>query len=231
MKTRLIFIFSFALLILFAQKSLAQNEYLDYRLRDTLPDKDFTIFNMNDFRDALVQLGINVYKWNLPIPQDKDYKVHFYLKEYEKGKLIKDTVLYKSSSKYWGFGDEGLAKYKYFKNLRIISEMPDEKDEYFKLKFSLNSGKFQFGKYIKDRPELRSYWLRRFAETDFEIGKDIPLLLYTSGWEIMAGGKKSRQYCGPNNPSADLNDNSFDDSLHYIIVGYRVLDEDFYGRD
>jgi len=67
MKTRLIFIFSFALLILFAQKSLAQNEYLDYRLRDTLPDKDFTIFNMNDFRDALVQLGINVYKWNLPI--------------------------------------------------------------------------------------------------------------------------------------------------------------------
>lgn len=140
-------------------------------------------------------------------------------------------IIDKSSSKYWGFGDDGLAKYKYFKSLRIISEMPDENDEYFKLKFSLNSGNFEFGEYIKDRPDLHSYWLRRFAETNFEIGKNIPLLLYTSGWDVMVGGKKSRQYCGPNNPSADLNDNSFDDSLHFIIVGYRVLDEDFYGRD
>lgn len=230
MKTRIILILSFFLIIV-THKTQAQNEYLDYRLRDTVPDKDFTIFNMNDFRDALVQLGINIYKWNLPIPHDKDYKVHFYLQEYEKGKLIKDTVLADFSSKIWGFGNDGLAKYKYLKNLRIISEMPEHEEEYLTLKFSLNSGKFEFGKYIKDRPKLRSYWLRKFAETNFEIGKDIPLLLYTSGWDIMIRGKKSRQYCGPNYPSADLNDDSFDDSIHYIILGYRVLDEEFYGRD
>ncbi|WP_163323019.1 hypothetical protein [Draconibacterium mangrovi] len=66
---------------------------MDYTISYTVSDENFTIFNMNDFRDALVQLGINVYKWNLSIPQDKDYSLRFYIQEYEKTKLVKDTII------------------------------------------------------------------------------------------------------------------------------------------
>lgn len=68
-------------------------------------------------------------------------------------------------------------------------------------------------------------------ETNFELEKDIPLLLYSAGWETNMGGQKVRQFCGPGYPPADLNDDSFRKSDHYFILGYRVLDKDFYGRD
>lgn len=209
---------------------MAQNEYMDYKTRATVPDADFTIFNMNDFRDALVQLGINVYKWNLPIPEDKDYKLKFYVQEYEKGKLIKDTVLNQWSTKRWGNDDRGMAAYIFLKNLRIITEMPEEDDPKFRLKFSLNNGLYQCSGSISDRQELRPYFLKQFDEIDFEVGKDIPMLLYTSGWDFVIAGEKSRRFCGANHPN-DVNDKDIIKSNHYFVFGYRVIDEEFYGRD
>jgi len=229
-KTFLLVIVSF---FLFIEKNNAQNEYLDYRIQDTVSDENFTIFNMNDFRDALVQLGINIYKWNLPIPRDKDYKFEFYYQEYENTRLLKDTVINRSTTKFWGFDNNSRVEYQYFKNIRIISEMPDFKDktDKLRLRISVNSGKFQFGESILPRPEYGVYFLRKFEETDFEIGKNIPLLLFTAGWETNVSGQKVRQFCGPNQPPSDLNDKSLSDSDHYFVIGYRVIDEDFYGRD
>jgi hypothetical protein len=158
---------------------------MDYKTRATVPDADFTIFNMNNFRDALVQLGINVYKWNLPIPEDKDYKLKFYVQEYEKGKLIRDTVLNQWSTKRWGNDDRGMAAY---------------------------------------------IFLKQFDEIDFEVEKDIPMLLYTSGWDFVIAGEKSRRFCGTNHPN-DVNDKDIIKSNHYFVFGYRVIEEEFYGRD
>jgi len=115
--------------------------------------------------------------------------------------------------------------------LRIITKMPDTDSDRFTLRFSLNSRQFQFGERFQDRVELRPYFLRRFEETEFEIGKNIPLLLYTSGEEILAAGRKSRRFCGPNYPASDLSDDYIKNSIHYFVIGYRVLDEEFYGRD
>ena len=215
----------------YIENASAQNEYLDYKIQDTVSDENFTIFNMNDFRDALVQLGINVYKWTLPIPQDKDYKLYFYIQEYEKTELLKDTLVEDWSTKNWGFDSKNRAIYTYLKNLRIITKMPDTDSDRFTLRFSLNSGKFQFGERFQDRVELRPYFLRKFEETEFEIGKNNPLLLYTSGEEILAAGRKSRRFCGPNYPASDLSDDYIKNSIHYFVIGYRVVDEEFYGRD
>jgi hypothetical protein len=224
---------SFFLFFLFVEKSNAQNEYLDYRIQDTISNEDFTIFNLNDFRDALVQLGINIYKWNLPIPEDKDYKLQFYVQEYEKTKLVSDTTVGTYSTKFWGFDINNKIEYQYIRNLRIISEMPDLKDktDKLKLRFALNSGKFQSGASFLPRPEYGLYFLRKFEESQFEIGKNIPLLLFTAGWETYSGGIKVRQFCGPNQPPSNLKDKSLSDSDHYFVIGYRVMDEDFYGRD
>lgn len=229
-KTLLLLILTF---FLFIEKNSAQNEYLDYRIQDTVSSENFTIFNLNDFRDALVQLGINVYKWTLPIPADKDYKMKFYVQEYEKSKLVKDSVVETWATKFWGFDENNRAEFQYMKNLRVISEMPDFKDKTDKLKLrvSLNSGKFQFGTRLLPRPEYGLYYLRKFEETNFEIGKNIPLLLFTAGWEVSAGGKKVRQYCGPNQPPTDLKDKSLSNSDHYFVFGFRVDDEEFYGKD
>lgn len=231
MKTTFLSLLILVLIISCTKPINAQNEYMDYTISDTVSDENFTIFNMNDFRDALVQLGINVYKWNLPIPPDKDYKLKFYIQEYEKTKLVKDTVIGGVSTKFWKDRDNR-ARYEYIKNLRIITEIPDRTDKTDKLRFRfrLNNG-HQFGKSVLPRTEYNTYYLRQFAETEFEIGKNIPLLLYTAGWEMNNGGFMVRQFCGPKYPPADLKDRCFEDSDHYIILGYRVLDEDFYGRD
>ena len=229
-KTLFLLILSF---LFFIEKTSAQNEYLDYKIQDTVSNENFTIFNLNDFRDALVQLGINVYKWNLPIPQDNDYKLKFYVQEYEKTKLIKDSVVETWSTKFWGFNENNLAEFQYMKNLRIISEIPDFKDKTAKLRLrvALNTGKYQFSESILPRSEYELYYLRKFEESEFEIGKSIPLLLYTAGWETNAGGKLIRQYCGPNLTPADLKDKSLSNSDHYFVFGFRVDDEEFYGKD
>jgi hypothetical protein len=233
MKTTKTFLFLILTFFLFIKKNNAQNEYLDYRIQDTVSSENFTIFNLNDFRDALVQLGINIYKWNLPIPTDKDYKLKFYVQEYEKTKLVKDSIVEDWSTKFWGFDENNRAEFQYMKNLRIISEMPDFKDktDKLRLRISLNSGKYQFGESILPRSEYGLYFLRKFEETEFEIGKNIPLLLFTAGWEINVEGFMVRQYCGPNQPPSDLKDRSLSDSDHYFVIGFRVDDEEFYGKD
>ena len=73
--------------------------------------------------------------------------------------------------------------------------------------------------------------MRKFAETEFKIGENIPLLLFTAGWEVNVEGTLCRQFCGPNHPPADLDDDSLRESDHYFVIGYRVLDEEFYGSD
>ena len=215
---------------LFISSANAQNEYRDYNIRDTVKDENFTIFNMNDFRDALVQLGINVYKWNLPIPQDKDYKIRFYVQEYEEGKLIKDSVLTGWGTKFWGKNELNRMEYQYIKNLRLITEMPEGDDKSFRMKISLNNNLFQMTARFKDNPELRPYFLMQFGEVEYKTGKDIPLLLYTSGWRTIRAGEDSRQFCGVNMPT-DINNEYIKKSVHYFIFGYRVIDEEFYGRD
>ncbi|RIJ47408.1 DUF5041 domain-containing protein [Maribellus luteus] len=217
----------------FITSTNAQNDYRDFKIRDTVKDENFTIFNMNDFRDALVQLGINVYKWDMPIPRDNDYQLEFYVQEYEKAKLIKDSVVRTWTTKFWGFDENSRAEFQYIKNLRIISEMPDfnDKSDKLRLKVSLNSGKFQFTTSILPRPIYECYYLIKFEETNFEIGKDIPLLLFNAGWEINFEGELVRQYCGPNFIPADLDDDSLRQSDHFFVFGYRVVDEEFYRRD
>jgi hypothetical protein len=233
MKTIKFLFLTFLIFFLSTQKDSAQNEYLDYKIQDTVSNENFTIFNLNDFRDALVQLGINVYKWNMPIPEDKDYKLEFYLQEYEKTKLVKDTMVDSWSTKYWGFDANNRAEFQYLKNLRIISEMPDWKDktDKLRLRIALNSGMFQFGVSTSPRPEYGLYYLRKFEDTEFKTGKNIPLLLFTAGWEANSGGKMVRQFCSPNMLPSDLNDKSLADSDHYFVIGYRVVDTEFYGRD
>nr|WP_321485563.1 hypothetical protein [uncultured Draconibacterium sp.] len=219
----------------FAVIAIGQNENLDFEVqeKENEYEEDFTIFNMNDFRDALMQLGINVYKWNMPIPKDKDYKLEIYVEEYEHRKLVRDSVLQGGSSMTWGFNDSHRAEYKYLSNIRIISEMPvyPTKVNKINLRITLYPSKFQSIETILTRPEYNTYFIRKFAETDFEISKNIPLLLITAGWEANVEGFICRKFCGPNNPPADLNDDSLHDSDHYFVVGYRVLDEDFYGRE
>lgn len=228
---------SFILILLFALTittvTKAQNEYLDFKIQDTVNDENFTIFNMNDFRDALVQLGINVYKWNMPIPKDKDYKIEIYVQEYEKTKLVKDSILQRWTSKYWGFNKNHRAEYQYIRNIRIISEMPvwPDKTDKLSLRIALYPAKFQSTESILPRPEYDTYYLRKFEETKFEIGKNSPLLLITAGWETNVEGEMVRQYCGPNLTPADMDDDSLRESDHYFVIGYRVLDEEFYGRD
>lgn len=223
MKVFLLFISTFFFSLLIITNTSAQNDYREYNIRDTVTDDNFTVFNMNDFRDALVQLGINVYKWNLPIPQDKDYNLKFYVQEYKRGKLIKDSVLIGWSTEFWGKNELNRVEYQYIKNLRIITEMPDGDNEVFKLKLSLNNTLFQMSARFKDNPELRPYFLMPFGDVDYETGKNIPLILYTSGWETMRAGEESRQFCGVNFPT-DINNKYIRKSIHYFIVGYRVVD-------
>lgn len=219
----------------FALMAIGQNENLDFKIQEKQNEKaeDFTIFNMNDFRDALMQLGINVYKWNLDIPKDKDYRLVVYLQEYEHNKQVKDSIIYRGSSASWGFNDNHQVEYKYLSNLRIITEMPvyPSKVDKIKLRFKQYPSQFQNIQTITPRPEYHTYFIRQFADTELEVSKNIPLLLITAGWEANVGGEICRQFCGPNYPPADLNDKSLHDSDHYFVVGYRILDEDFYGRD
>ena len=218
---------------LYVVEAIGQNENLDFKIEEKENEEDFTVFNMNDFRDALMQLGINVYKWDMPIPKDKDYKLEIYVQEYEHKKQIKDSTLEWWSSKTWGFNENHLAEYKYLRHIRIISEMPvwPEKVDEIRLRTTFYPSKFQKTETILPRPEYDTYFIRKFAETDFQISKNIPLLLITAGWEANNRGTICRKFCGPNHPPADLNDDSLHDSDHYFVVGYRVLDEDFYGRE
>ena len=233
MRTKKSFFLTTIFVSFFAVIAIGQNENLDFKIQENENEEDFTIFNMNDFRDALMQLGINVYKWNMPIPKDKDYKLEIYMEEYEHKKLIKDSVLQGGSSMTWGFNDIHRAEYKYLSNLRIISEMPvyPTKVNKINLRITLYPSKFESIETILTRPEYDTYFIRKFAETNFEISKNIPLLLITAGWEANVDGEICRKFCGPNNLPADLNDDSLHDSDHYFVVGYRVLDEDFYGRE
>jgi hypothetical protein len=233
MKTTSSFILTIFFSTFFITSTNAQNEYRDLKIRDKVKDENFTIFNINDFRDALVQLGINVYKWNMPVPKDKDYRLKFYVQEYEKTKLLKDSVVATWTTKFWGFDENSRAEFQYMKNLRIITEMPDfnDKSDKLRLKVSLNSGKFQFTASILPQPIYGLYYLIKFEETNFEIGKNIPLLLFTAGWETNVQGELCRQYCGPHFTPANLDDDSLRKSDHFFVFGYRVVDEEFYGRD
>jgi hypothetical protein len=233
MKTRKSFFLTTIFVSFFALIAMGQNENLDFKIQEKENEEDFTLFNMDDFRDALMQLGINVYKWNMPIPKDKDYMLEIYVEEYEHKKLIRDSILQGGSSITWGFNDSHRVEYEYLSNLRIISEMPvyPSKVDKINLRITKYPCKFQSIETILPRPEYDTYFIRKFGETDFEISKNIPLLLITAGWEANVGGVICRKFCGPNNPPADLNDDSLHDSDHYFVVGYRVLDEEFYGRE
>ena len=204
-------------LAFFSASLFAQNEYTNPILKDTTPDEDFLHINFYDFRDALVELGINIYKFDLDIPQEGNYWFEIYVQEYKKNKLLNERVIYDDSTRIWVFRNK-YAEYGYHKHLRVITRMPEDPEDLFKMKLKIKG--CQHTRTIKDSVALRPYFLRQFEKPKLEINKNIPLLLYSSGWKYGSG----QQFCGPGMPPAKLDHEMFNKSIHYFIVGYRLTE-------
>jgi hypothetical protein len=202
------------LIILFSELAFCQNNK-KFTCQDSISDTDFMQFNTDDLREALVMKGINVFKWELPLPKSDKQTLILYLQEYKKTQLISEKMIKKIPTKYKQFNSEGNIEYQHIKTLRIISKSLNKTGNPINLQFSLNSGKYNFSTNLAPHSQNDKYSLNKFQEKYFGIGEYIPLLLFTSA-ETNKGSIPNK-----------LSNNKITKANHYYIIGYRVIDHNF----
>lgn len=190
----------------------AQNFEVDY----SNPD-----ITMEDMNAVLETLKMNVYKFNLHLPDSLKYKVCLFLEEYEDKEMLKEKVIWCTTSPYVTLRN-GKRISKPFDGGRFI--VKENKDEFL---LNVRMGDFGLPHYTVPIDSIYSnpHASRPFKieNTTLQEGKT-PLILIGSFWGSTSkdGSTSLLRFCFEKELAPDYSNETFDMMPHYFIIGLSV---------
>lgn len=191
---------------------------------DNLSHFNAEILTDQKYEDLLGTLqfaGIESFKTQLnDVPLEKTLTV--YLKEFYKDKSsIVDTILVAETTFYKFSTDTTWTKTP-VEAIAIYTQREYETSDHFYLQARI-SGVIGAKKRIKiplNFNELHSWRAIRMGK--FEIGKEIPILLYGSWWNDTLNGRKVKRFCSAEEFNPDLSNPQLKLIPHYYLVCLKV---------
>lgn len=181
---------------------------------------------MEDMNVVLETLKMNVYKFSLHLPDSLKYKVCLFLEEYEDKEMIKEKVIWCTTSPYVTLRN-GERISKPFDGARFV--VKENKDDFL---LNIRMGDFGIPDYKVPIDSIYSntHMSSKFTienNTTLQEGKT-PLILIGSSWESTSkdGSTSMLRFCLEKELAPDYSNEAFDMMPHYFIVGLNVTKQE-----
>jgi hypothetical protein len=181
--------------------------------KDKLYTTSYSLPGPQDIQDAFAMLNVNMFNVSLPVNHLKKYKLSIYIDEYESNMVLKShkTVWNDEIGANTSAGSNG--------KLSIIINKRSDTSTYASLKIGGN-GPITL---IKVSPKYNIlHQCNPFKSQTLVPGKNIPILLYGSGWHDPALPPDAIRFCMENELSADFKSNAFKSMPHYYIFSVEI---------
>ena len=172
---------------------------------------------------ATVQFaGIELFKTRLnEVPVEKTLTV--YLKEFskDKGESIADTILLAETT-FYKFATDTTWTKNPIESIEIYTQREYETSEdlYIQARISGVIGEKKRIRIPLNFNVLHSWRTIRMGK--FQIGKEIPILLYGSWWDDTLNGRKVKRFCSAEELNSDLSNPELKLIPHYYLVCLKV---------
>jgi hypothetical protein len=222
---------SFIVFILVAGVVSAQGYKKDQRPQSVKEDPDnyyqSSSITTADLLKLLEFARMELFKFRLK-PFEKPYKLAVKVDEYKNGKPVGSENLYLvGNNAYTHYRKEDRKEGKqpplyfdYIDQLTFFSRQINDSATAMQLQTYAAGDGMRLNKEIKR--QFQSYHWRRYTKYDWELNKDIPLLVYASSWYDEKN--KVERFCGVVDLSLDekLTNELLTSSPHYYVISYRV---------
>lgn len=166
-----------------------------------------------DIEAALQAIGVEIFKFVLPVDTLPAYKVIFHIDQYRADSLV-NSQSFNAGSTYRYYTEEQGGPASYFSNsIRLICNAVDAAEPKMSIEFV---GAMRMGMQIKKETE-HPYGTRPFEAYPLETGVKIPLLMYGSFWKDSNGIVR---FCGHQELGKD--DEMMKLSPHYHIYSVEL---------
>lgn len=180
---------------------------------------------MEDMDAVLQSLKMNVYKFNLHLPDSLKYKVCLYVEEYADKEMLEEKGIFCTTSPYVSLKN-GERIFKPFDGARLI--IKENKDDFL---LNIRMGDFGIPEYrvpidsIYTNPHLPMRF--KIENTTLQEGKT-PLILIGSTWESTSkdGSTALLRLCFEKELASDYSNEAFNMMPHYFIVGLNVTKQE-----
>lgn len=170
-----------------------------------------------DLLQAMELIGLKVHQFNIGTFNSK-YSLHFILKEYSNGEVLKTDTLLNTSNTY-AFYENDTRYYDYITQIKIFTL---QEEKHLKIKISTLSMSWSSKVDYQSTHNDQNYFVRYYSNTSWVENKDIPLLVFASSWKDEKFG--FYRFCGTNQLD-DQNEETqtlLKQSPHYFKLSYVV---------
>lgn len=169
--------------------------------------------DVSDIDMALQAIGVEIFRFQLPVDEQPAYDVIFHIDEYRNDSLV-DSRGYHIGATYTYFNEEqGGPSERFCNSLRLIRSDINAEKPMLWLEL-VGAGRIQM---TVEKKTEHPYGSRAFAAQPFEVDVKIPLLMYGSFWKDEKGIVR---FCG--SAELELDDEMMKDSPHYYIFGVEL---------
>jgi len=212
----------FLILISFNIQSQSNNiEDQQSQLEKEDPDNLYNEANISklDLIEALELASIRIHKFNIG-DFDKEYNLQIFAEEYFEGKLIKTDTLLDYTNDYDFEVDEEFYQ-GFIDQIKIFSKT-DENNSILDIRTYALSSKSEINLAKNDYRQF--YTWREYANTKWELNKQIPLLIFASSW--LDKKYNFHRFCGVVKLKDDdeKTEELLNSSPNYIIVSYKITE-------
>ncbi len=213
-----------AICLLTIQLSFAQDFKVDLRTQ-LEKENPMKIYNneetsMLDLLEVMETLGIKINKFELG-KFDKKYNMVLLSDKYDKGKLVKTDTLAQFGSTYHYY-ESGKPYYDFIDKIKIITKDNDTKSELFIKTYSFSR---KAGVELNRTSENSFFNWRSYSETNWELNKKIPLMVFASSWKDEKYGFD--RFCGV--AHLTYNEKETNELLalspSYVMIYYKVSEK------
>ncbi len=209
-------------LFLICSSGFSQKYKIDNRAQE---EKEHTYntedIGLADLIEMLKFQGIEINKFKLG-KFDRRYIIYMLADEYLDGKMISTDTLLNTSNTYVYFESEE-PLYHYIDQITIMSrDFPEEKKSQLMIKtYGFSTTRSIEMKNTEKENVL--YW-RKYLDTEWELNKKIPLLIYASSW--LDKRYNVRRFCGVQYLKENDEDTNelLNSSPNYVKISYFVTE-------
>jgi hypothetical protein len=176
--------------------------------------------NSIDILEALDFMSVQIHKFKLG-EFDKKRNLILLLEEFEKGDLkTTDTLAVISNEFYESHNQDGTPNMGFIDQIKIFTKTDNEKSEIMIKTYQGQIIRELFG--LNKNDEDQFFLWRVYKETNWEVNKKIPLMVFASSW--FDERINNHRFCG----IAKLTDNTEDtnellnNSPNYIMISYKT---------
>lgn len=170
-----------------------------------------TEYTTKDINSALELLGLNFFKVDFSVAE-KDYPIIIYINEYSSDSLI--------STQTCSF-DPTFLEINQLNEIKIFAKRETFESGILWMDIK-HPTQYELRRFdINEEFRITHFW-RRFENADLQYGKQIPLLLYGTAWEVtLSNGVTLMKFCS-DDLKRDMSNEAFKRMNHYYIIGYEL---------